>query len=67
MASVLVYLFTTFFDIDESVHLICEVEKDFSSEFPFAFTNTAWNYLKAEASLNIQHLFFWSFGSLAYY
>lgn len=64
MASVLVCLFTTFFVIDKSLHLVCEeVEKEFSSKFPFAFTNTVWNNLKAEASPNMQLCFF---GHLAF-
>lgn len=39
MASVLVCLFTAFFDIDISVHLICEIngKTDFCSKFPVAF------------------------------
>lgn len=42
------------------------IEKaDFSSKFPFAFTNTAGNYLKTETSPNIWSSQFWSFGFYA--
>lgn len=63
MAFVLVCLFTTFFEIDMSLHKYVKlIEKaGFDSKFPFAFTNTSGNYLKTRALHKIWSLYFWSF------
>lgn len=64
MASVLVCLFTAFFHINISVHLMCEINRKSRYQFkiPICFYKNCWKLSKGKTSPSTKSLLFWLFG-----